>query len=94
LGLLLGPVWSPLILQYNYIGMLFTMRSAGWLRNAIYVVISIMLAAVFWRDWHVNEHYALLGFVLLAALLIPIQKPSELEQSGEENHERPTDTSG
>jgi hypothetical protein len=70
-GLLLGPVWSPYLLQYGCTALLFSMRGAGWVRNAIFLVTGVALAAVFWRDYHVSEQWGILGMVLLAALMAP-----------------------
>jgi hypothetical protein len=78
LGLILSPVWTPYTLQYSYTTMIFTMRGAGLLRNAIYVTASLVLMVLFWQDYHVGEHIGGLGMVLLAALLAPAyreQKP-------------------
>jgi uncharacterized membrane protein len=71
LAILLGPVWTPYMLQYSCTAVLFTMRKAGWLRNIIYLLASIGLAALFWRDYHSYEPLGVLGMVLLAALLAP-----------------------
>ncbi len=71
LGLLLGPVWSPYMLQYSYTATVFTMRRAGWLRNLLYVLASIGRAFLFWRDYHVAEQIGAFGMVLMAALLAP-----------------------
>ncbi len=71
LGLLLGPVLSPFILEYGCTAMLFTLRGAGWWRNALYLAASIGLVALFWRDYHTAEQAGILGMVLLAAVLAP-----------------------
>lgn len=71
LGPLLSPVWTPYMLQYSYTVTAFTMRGAGLLRVAIYVVASLVLMVLFWQDYHVAEHIGALGMVLLAALLAP-----------------------
>ncbi len=71
LGLLLAPVWSPYLLQYGYVGVLFTLRGAHWLLQMLYVLAGIALAALFWREYHVAEQLATLGFVLLAAIFAP-----------------------
>ncbi len=73
LGLLLGPVWGLFMLQYSYTAMILTLRSAGWVRNAIFLVGSIGLAALFWQEFHVSEQIGMLGMVLLAAALAPAQ---------------------
>lgn len=74
LGLYLGPIWWPYMLEYGYTATAFTMRSAGWLRVAIYVAASIGLAFLFWRDYHVAEQIGAFGMVLLAAVLAPAEK--------------------
>jgi hypothetical protein len=71
LGLLLAPVWTPYTLQYNYTAVIFTMRSAGWLRNIIFLLASYGLAYLYWRDFHVAEQVGALGMLLLAAILAP-----------------------
>lgn len=71
LGLMLSPVWSPYMLEYSYVSTSFTMRGAGWLRTTLYLVGSIVLAYLFWRDYHVAEQIGAFGMVLLAALLAP-----------------------
>jgi hypothetical protein len=50
---------------------IFTMRGAGWWRNALYLAASIGLVAVFWRDYHTSEQAGILGMILLAAVLAP-----------------------
>lgn len=69
LGLLLAPIWSIYMLQYSYVAVVFTMRAAGWWRNALYLAGSYGLAYLFWRDFHVAEQIGALGMVLLAAVL-------------------------
>ena len=71
LGLLLAPVWSPYLLQYGYTAVLFTLRNASWLRIIVYVIAGILLAVLYWRDFHVAEQLGTLGMLLLAALLAP-----------------------
>jgi hypothetical protein len=73
LGLLLGPVWSPYMLEYGLAAILFTMRQAGWLRTTAYLIISLGLVALFWHDYHVAEQVGVIGMVLLAAVLAPAQ---------------------
>ncbi|MEP7287471.1 MAG: hypothetical protein ABI947_17070 [Chloroflexota bacterium] len=79
LGLILAPVWSPYTLEYSCVSLLFTLRKAGWLRNIVYLVCGLALVAVFWRDYHVSEHIAILGMILLAAIFAPNNdlKPDE-----------------
>src|SRR5260221_2698492 len=69
LGIFLSPVWTPYNLQYNYVSVLYTMRHAGWIRNTIYLIGGLVLAALFWKDYHVADHVAILGILLLAVLL-------------------------
>ncbi len=73
--LLLAPLWAPYMLQYSYMTLLFIMRSASLLRVALFTVGSIIIVAIFWKDYHVSEHLGTLGMVLLAALLAPASKP-------------------
>jgi hypothetical protein len=79
IGLMLAPVWSPYLLQYGYIGVLFTIRGAHWLWQIVYLVAGIVLAALFWRDFHVAEQFATLGFVLLAAIFAPDYEKSQIK---------------
>jgi hypothetical protein len=80
LGILLAPVWSPYLLQYGYVGVLFTMRGAHWGAQLIYTVVGIGLVALFWREYHVAEHIATLGFVLLAAALAPVYEQAQKKE--------------
>lgn len=91
LGLILSPVLSPYMLQYGLMILLFTMRKAGLLRNVVYVVAGIILVFLFWQDYHVSEHVAILGMTLLTAILAPVylrdrrattpEKPPAIEQT-------------
>jgi hypothetical protein len=84
LGILLTPVWVPYTLEYNYMAVIFTMRSAGWLRTSLYVGLSLGLMYLFWRDYHVAEQIGAAGMVLLAALLAPdyTKLPRKVEEPG------------
>jgi hypothetical protein len=75
LGILLSAIWTPYQLQYAYMSVLFTLRRARWWRVLAYVGAGIALVSVFWQDYHTAEHIATLGFVLLAALLAPADRP-------------------
>jgi hypothetical protein len=79
LGLLFAPVWSPYLLQYGYIGVLFTMRGAHWLWQIVYLIAGIALAALFWQEYHIAEQFATLGFVLLAAIFAPDYERSQVQ---------------
>ncbi|GEM_PF-1063607 len=89
LGLLLAPVWSPYMVQYNYMATIFTMRRAGWLRNIVYLAASIGLAALFWRDYHVAEQIGVLGMVLLAAIMAPAQPQAMPEGESSKQMDQP-----
>jgi hypothetical protein len=90
LGILLGAVWSPYILEYGLTAILFTMRQAGWLRTIGYLVISLGLAALFWRDYHVAEHVGAAGMVLLAAIMAPAQPQATPEGESSKQTDQPS----
>ncbi|MHB8626035.1 MAG: hypothetical protein ACYDBJ_04065 [Aggregatilineales bacterium] len=74
LGLMLGQIWAPYMLEYSHVAVAFTMRGAGWWRTGLYVAGSIGLAAIFWQQFHTTEAAGILGMTLLAALLAPAYK--------------------
>lgn len=74
IGLMLGQIWAPYMLEYSYVAVAFTMRGAGWWRTGLYIIGSIGLAAIFWQNYHTTEAAGILGMTLLAALLAPAYK--------------------
>ncbi len=88
LGLLLMPIWAPDLVEYSYLGVVFTMRKAGWIRNSFYIIGCLVLAYRFWRDFHIAEPIGALGMVLLAALLAPIYLKRVRHITGDQLHVR------
>jgi hypothetical protein len=71
LGLILSLVWTPYALQYTFTSMLFIMRKASLLRIILFLVGGIVLAYLFWQEFHVNEQAGAAGMLLLAAIMAP-----------------------
>jgi hypothetical protein len=72
IGLMLGPIWAPYMVQYGLLAVVFTMRHAGWLANLVFVALSIGLTALFWQQVGNVDHIAIMGMLALAALLAPL----------------------
>lgn len=88
LSILLGFVWTPYVNPYSFTVLLLLFRRAAAWRILLYLSIGLATLPYFFSEWHENERYGMLLFLLLAALLS--QPEAEHTEAGiAQRHQEP-----